>query len=286
LLSGTATAFVKLRRFRPQVVFSTGGYASFPASLAAWVQRRPLVVYLPDVSPGWAVKAEMRLATRLATSTEAALAKLPAKKTVVTGYPVRPEFVHIEREAARRKLGFDSEQPVIVIAGASQGASAINNAVFEDLDALCSQATVVHVTGAADLQEAEKRREGLPDDLRQRYQPAAYREDLPVLMVAADLGVFRAGASVLGEVPAACLPSILVPGTFAGGHQRDNAVWLQEAGAAEVLEERDLDRLASLALELLCDRGRLAAMRAKAGAVARPDAAERIADLILEVAKR
>ena len=89
LSSGLATALRRLRSFRPDAVFSTGGYASFPASLAARILRKPLVVFLPDVSPGWAVRAEQRLATRMATTTDAALKYLPAAKTVVTGYPVR-----------------------------------------------------------------------------------------------------------------------------------------------------------------------------------------------------
>ena len=286
LAFGTLTAFAKFLRFRPQVVLSTGGYASFPCSLAAWAQRRPLVVYLPDVSPGWAVRAEMRIATRLATTTEAALSKLPARKTTVTGYPVRPEFFETSRSKARQALDVLDETPIVLVAGASQGASAINQAVFGGLQELCKRSVLIHVTGADDLDAANRLRDALPETVRENYRPAAYRDDLPTVMVAADLAVLRAGASTLGEVPAAGLPSVLVPGTFAGGHQRDNAQWLADRRAATILAERNLAELVDVVSTLLSDPEKLSAMRESARQAAKPDAAADVAALVTEVAKR
>lgn len=286
LLSGVVTALRSFRRFKPDAVFSTGGYGSFPGSVAARLLRRPLVVYLPDVHPGWAVKAERMLATRMTTTTEAALEFLPPKKTTVTGYPVRETFFTLSREAAREQLGLALDASVLLIAGASQGARAINAAVGDALPVLCDQAIVFHVTGEAGLAEASARREVLDPAIRDRYHPAAFRADLPALMVAADLGVFRAGASVLGELPAAALPSILIPGTFAGGHQRDNARWLAENGAAVVLEESGIATFGTTAVEMLRDRPRLDSMRASARALARPDAAAAIAAVLMEVARK
>jgi UDP-N-acetylglucosamine--N-acetylmuramyl-(pentapeptide) pyrophosphoryl-undecaprenol N-acetylglucosamine transferase len=217
----------------------------------------------------------------MATTTDAALRSLPARKTTVTGYPVRSAFFAVDRAAARRQLEVTPDERLVLIAGASQGARAINRAVFEQAAALSASATVVHITGAADIDEAKELASGLPN-----YVPHAFREDLPVIMRAADLAVMRAGASVLGELPAAALPAILVPGTFAGGHQRDNARWLAEAGAAAILEEDDLSRLAGTVAELLCDPARLAAMREAAAALARPGAAAAIAAIIAEVASQ
>jgi UDP-N-acetylglucosamine--N-acetylmuramyl-(pentapeptide) pyrophosphoryl-undecaprenol N-acetylglucosamine transferase len=284
--SGTLTAFRKLRRYRPDAVFSTGGYGSFPCSVAARLLGKPLVVFLPDVAPGWAVKAEKKLATRMATTTEAALAFLPQKKTVVTGYPVRRAFFEQTRQEARRALGISEAEKVVVIAGATQGARAINTAVFGELRTILANAMVFHVTGPADFAEATGHQEALGTDLADRYRVAPFRDDLPAVMLAADLGVMRAGASTLGEIPAAGLPAILVPGTYAGGHQRQNAQWLVDGGAAEILEEAELDKLSTRILALLGDEAKLARMRSSAQAMAKPGAAGAIAKLVIEVASQ
>ncbi len=286
LLSGTFAAIRKLRAFKPDAVFSTGGYGSFPASVAAKVLRRPLVVYLPDVAPGWAVRAEKLLATKMTTTTAAALDHLPRKKTVVTGYPVRETFFSLDRAVARTSLGLSTDELAVVIAGASQGARAINAAVFETLPRLLQLATVYHITGEAGFEMASAEKSKLSTALSARYHPAAFRPDLPDLMVACDVGVFRAGASVLGEVPAAKLPSVLIPGTFAGGHQRNNAGWLADGGAAIVLEEANISELGSALASLLADLPRLATMRAAAAKLARPDAAAAIAAVVKEVARK
>ncbi len=283
---GTLVAARRLRAFGPDAVFSTGGYASFPCSVGARLVRRPLVVFLPDVTPGWAVRAETRLATRMATTTGAALAHLPAAKTRVTGYPVRRAFFEQTRQDARASLGIATDERVVVVAGATQGARAINRAILAALPSISAAARVYHVTGGAGLEEARAARARLPAAAQEKCFVAPFREDLPTIMVAADLGVFRAGASVLGELPAAALPAILVPGLYAGGHQRDNARWLVEAGAAEVIEEEALASLGDRILRLLADRDRLERMSRAARALARPDAADAIADLIVEVARR
>jgi UDP-N-acetylglucosamine--N-acetylmuramyl-(pentapeptide) pyrophosphoryl-undecaprenol N-acetylglucosamine transferase len=287
LSGGTLTAIRRIRAFRPDAVFSTGGYASFPGSVAARVLRRPLVVYLPDVSPGWAVRAEMRLATRMATTADAALEFLPRAKTVVTGYPVRGSFFSQTKAEARAALGIGPGARVLLVAGASLGSVTLNGAVFSCLDEWLRQGIVVlHVTGREGLAVAENVRAGLPAGLRSSYVPAAFRDDLPTAMVAADLAVMRAGASVLGELPAAALPAVLVPGLWAGAHQRDNARWLADNRAAVVLEEADLAQLGELVSGLLRDRVRLDQMTGSVRALARPEAADSIADLIAEVAGR
>ncbi len=286
ILQGAVVATRRLKAFDPDVVFSTGGYGSFPCSVGARLLRRPLVVYLPDVSPGWAVKAETILATQMATTTEAALAHLPRSKTVVTGYPVRASFFDQTRDQARAQLGLSCDERVVVVAGATQGARALNQAVFGALPALAREATVFHVTGEADYAAAIRLHDSLDRSLGDRYRAAPFRDDLPAVMLAADLAVMRAGASTLGELPAASLPAILVPGKYAGGHQRDNAGWLARAGAAIVIEEDDLAGLSPSILKLLGDPQRLAGMRAAAQGLARPGAAAAIAELISRVALR
>ncbi|WP_322817818.1 UDP-N-acetylglucosamine--N-acetylmuramyl-(pentapeptide) pyrophosphoryl-undecaprenol N-acetylglucosamine transferase [Tepidiforma sp.] len=285
LARGTLLALHRLHHHRPNAVFSTGGYGSFPVSLAAWLLRRPLVVFLPDVAPGLAVRVEKRLATQLATSTPAALAHLPPAKTTVTGYPVRPEFFTHDRATARKAIGLPPSSTLIVIAGASQGSRALNQAVLQALHPLLTRTSIIHITGPAGLQAAQQARATLPPTLAERYHPAPFRTDLPTIMLAADLGIFRAGASILGELPAAGLPAILVPGTFAGAHQRDNARWLADQNAAILLEETQLHTLPDIVAQLLDNPAKLQAMRTAAHTLARPTAAAEIARLIIEVAK-
>lgn len=235
--------------------------------------------------PGWAVKAERMLATKMTTTTEAALEFLPAKKTVVTGYPVRASFFTTDRAAARSALGVAPGDHLVVIAGASQGAARINSAAFTGLETLLGSAVVYHVTGAAGLPEAETLKSALPAELTGRYNPAAFRADLPELMVAADVGVFRAGASVLGEVPAAALPSVLVPGRSRAGTSATTRAGSRRTGPRRRWRKRPRDLTLTLT-GLLGDPERLAGMRESAKKLARPDAADAIAAVVLEVARK
>ena len=273
-----------LRSFQPDVVFATGGYASVPAGLAARLLRKPLVVYLPDVTPGWAVRMLSRLATRMATTSERALAHLPARKTRVVGYPVRDEFWTIERASARGRLGLRPDGKVLLVTGASLGAHAINTAILAALPRLLEHAEVVHMTGAADEGRAQRLRRGLSEEQQARYHVHPYFEDMPAAMHSADLVVSRAGASVLGELPAAGAPSVLVPGEYEGWSQMPNAEFLQERGAAVMLRNADLDRLGDVVVSLLEDDLRLRRMADAARTLARPDAARDIARMLIEEA--
>jgi UDP-N-acetylglucosamine--N-acetylmuramyl-(pentapeptide) pyrophosphoryl-undecaprenol N-acetylglucosamine transferase len=286
MAAGVAQARAVLKEFMPQVVLSTGGYASFPMAVAARSRGVPLAVYLPDLYPGWAVRAIARLAQRVAVSAIESLRRLPDAKSVVTGYPVREEFWQTTRAEARVRLGLDPEEKVVFITGASSGAHSINKAIASDLPGLLQLCEVVHLCGHADEPWLEDIRGALPDDLRHRYHLFAYlHDDVPWAMAAADLAVCRSGASVLGELPAVGLPAVLVPYPYAGGHQRLNARYLERNGAAVVLDDGDLDGMLPLVGALLHDEKRLRSMRDASRRLARPDAAARIARILLELAK-
>jgi UDP-N-acetylglucosamine--N-acetylmuramyl-(pentapeptide) pyrophosphoryl-undecaprenol N-acetylglucosamine transferase len=285
LVAGTAQAWRLLGRFRPDAVFATGGYASVPVGLAARLRRRPLLVYLPDVRAGWAVRLLSRLATRIATTADRALAELPDGKAEAVGYPVRAAFWSTDRTAARRRLGLPEGELVLLVSGASQGARSLNVAVAEQLDGLLRLCHVLHLTGRADERELLARREALPDAQRARYYVFGYLEEMADAMAAADLAVMRAGASVLGELPAAGLPAVLVPGVYEAGHdQRPNARYLEEHGAAVVLENDQLARLTEVVRALFSDDARRHSMAEAARRLARPDAAQRIAGMLRELA--
>lgn len=275
-----------MSEFRPSVVFSTGGYASFPVALAARSRGVPLAVYLPDLSPGWAVRAIARLAQRVCATAIESLRSLPSGKTVVTGYPVREEFWNVDRATSRERLGLSPEEKVLFVTGASSGAHSINQAVASELTGLLRLCEVIHLSGKADEEWLLEIRDGLPDELRSRYHLHGYmHEELPMAMAAADLAVTRAGASTLGELPATALPAIVVPGTFAGAHQRPNAKYLEKAGAAVVLENDDLGQLLPLVGELITDDQRLRSMREASRRLARPNAASRIAQILFDLAR-
>ncbi|MHB8576351.1 MAG: UDP-N-acetylglucosamine--N-acetylmuramyl-(pentapeptide) pyrophosphoryl-undecaprenol N-acetylglucosamine transferase [Dehalococcoidia bacterium] len=282
LAAGVWQSWRGIGRFRPAAVLATGGYASVPVSLAAWLRRVPLVLYLPDVYPGWAARLIARLATRVTTTTDGALHYLPRRKAVVTGYPVRAAFFVAERNASRMAAGAGPDVPLLLVTGATQGAHTINEAVFRALPSLLGSCAVLHQTGAADFAAAQSVCAGLAEVFRERYRPVAYLDDMPQAMAAADLVVMRSGASALAEPPAAGAPAVLVPGAFSD--QRHNALFMQERGAALLLEEPRLRDLAGVVLGLLNDRPRLRRMAANAAALARPDAADAIADVLLGVA--
>lgn len=275
---GVSEARRVMREFAPDAVLVTGGYVSVPAAVAAWLTRRPVVVCLPDMEPGLAVRLLSRLAVRVTVSFPEVARTLPRSKVAVTGYPVRPALVHGERVGARRRLGVGSSEPMLVILGGSSGARNINDAVLACLPELLALGPVFHLTGSRDHERVQAAAAGLDTCARKQYRIYSYVEDeLPDLLWAADLVIARAGAATLGEFPAVGVPSILVPGSFAGGHQSQNATYLKDRGAALVINDAELrEQLLPAVRELLQDPARLAAMSMAARRLARPMACQAI----------
>ena len=271
-----------LDRDAPQAVFATGGYAAAPVGRAARNRGIPLLLFLPDVRPGWAVRALQRQATKVACSVDGSLKYLPAEKATVTGYPVRRQFAEAEREEGARRFGLDPSVTTLLVTGGSQGAHRINVAIAEALEALLDQAQVIHIAGRDEEAWLAHEREQLSYWRQQRYQLRAYTEEMAWAMAASDLAVTRAGASILGELPAAGLPAIVIPGDFSDQHA--NATFLAAEGAAVVVGGDDLDRLEGAITRLLGDDEQRAAMREAMARIARPHAARELADTLLELA--
>jgi UDP-N-acetylglucosamine--N-acetylmuramyl-(pentapeptide) pyrophosphoryl-undecaprenol N-acetylglucosamine transferase len=269
-------------------LFATGGYASVPVALAAWALRAPILVYLPDIEPGLAVRAIGRLATRVAVTVEDSRAYFPAHKAVVTGYPVRAEFHGLDRAEARASLGLSADEPVLLVLGGSRGARSINRALSGVLEQALELTQVVHVSGELDWPWVAERWEALPAALQARYHAFPYLHgEMGSALAAADLALCRAGASTLGELPFFGLPAILVPYPYAWRYQRVNADWLTERGAAVRLDdERLFEELLPVLRRLFDDRVRLGDMVQRMQALARPGAAARLAVELLALAKR
>jgi UDP-N-acetylglucosamine--N-acetylmuramyl-(pentapeptide) pyrophosphoryl-undecaprenol N-acetylglucosamine transferase len=269
-----------LDRDRPDAVFATGGYASAPVGRPAKQRRIPLVVFLPDVRPGWAVRFLQRYASTVACAVEPSLEYVGAKG-IVTGYPVRAEFTRASREQGQRSFDLDPALPTLLVMGGSLGAHTINLVIHDILETLLDEAQVVHITGPDEEHWLVRARDALPTaELRSRYHPLAYTNEIALAMAASDLAVVRAGASTLGELPVSGLPAIVIPGTFSDQHH--NAAYLEERGAAVTVTSDALDDLGSIVLDLLRDEPRRREMAEAMRTLARPDATQRIAALLRE----
>jgi UDP-N-acetylglucosamine--N-acetylmuramyl-(pentapeptide) pyrophosphoryl-undecaprenol N-acetylglucosamine transferase len=283
LLRGQRSARREMRRDRPDALFATGGYASAPIGRAARASRVPLLLFLPDVKPGWAVRYMQRQATTIACSVDASLRYLPAKKTVVTGYPVRRQFATATREDGARHFGLDGSVRTVLITGGSQGAHYINRAIASGLRLLLDRAQVLHICGPAEQSWLAHERDQLPQWQRDRYRLLPYTDEMGLAMAVSDLAITRAGASTLGELPSATLPAVLIPGGFSDQH--DNAELLVEHGAAVVVPADEIEGLIDTVVGLLIDEARLAAMAEAMRALDRPDAADRLAALLREMGR-
>lgn len=281
-----------LSRFRPQVLLFTGGYLAVPMAAAARLTRGVrCLLYVPDVEPGLALKVLARFADRIAVTTMESRAFLPrGAQLVETGYPLRPDLRLPERGKARRVLDLANDLPVVLVTGGSRGARSINQAVTASLPQLLPQAQIMHITGQLDWEEsqASARRsvESLPAHLVRRYHAYPYlHEQMGMALAAADLVVSRAGASSLGEYPHFGLPAILVPYPYAWRYQQVNARFLEARGAALLLQDADLgSQLLPELSRLLADSQRLQVMRAAMRSLARPEAGEQIAGMLVSLA--
>ena len=280
LLRGCASAVRILRDYRPDVLLATGGYASTPAAVAARIVGCPVLVYLPDIQPGLAVKFLSRLANKVAVSFEEAGQYFEPAKVVMTGYPVRPALFGRDRVSARQRLGLDASRKTLLVLGGSRGAHSINAAVAEALELLLGVAQVIHMTGDNDYAAAMDAKSRLAAELSCGYHVFAYlHEEMVPALLSADLAVARAGAATMGEFAAAALPSILVPYPHSGQHQEANAMFMQSQGAARRIADAEMSgtSLAASVSELLRDEAVLRQMSEKASGLARRYAARDIA---------
>jgi UDP-N-acetylglucosamine--N-acetylmuramyl-(pentapeptide) pyrophosphoryl-undecaprenol N-acetylglucosamine transferase len=278
-----------MARSRPDVVLVTGGYVCVPVALAARLRAVPVVVFLPDVVPGRAVRLIAALSSRVATSSERSFRFLPAGKAVETGYPVRAAVRAADRLSARRRFGIGADSPLLLVFGGSRGARRINEALLATAPRLLEQMAIIHVAGRLDFDAVARASGAFAPALAERYRvfPFLDAEDMSLALAAADLAVSRAGAAVMGEYPARGLPAILVPLAIAAGHQSANAAVLVEAGAATVIDDADLtgSALAGSVTALLRDPARLAAMSAASRRIDKPEAARSIWRIMVESAR-
>jgi UDP-N-acetylglucosamine--N-acetylmuramyl-(pentapeptide) pyrophosphoryl-undecaprenol N-acetylglucosamine transferase len=292
---GVAQARRIVAAFRPDVVLATGGYVAVPVGLAAAMCHRPLVVHEPTVRLGLANRTLAARATRVAVSSASTLPLLPvlARTTaVVTGNPVRPELLHGNAAKAIEMLrmhGYDLHRPTVYVGGGGRGSQQIDGLVHEILAWLLERANVIHQCGPGNLAGLRQQTASLPADLAARYVLTdSVGAGLPDVLALADVVISRSGAGTVAELTALGKASVLIPlATAAGNEQVHNASYLHDVGAAVALLGDVTPRHLRDALEpLLADRGTRAAMAEESRSVGRPDAADRLVDVLLSVGDR
>lgn len=285
LVRGLGEALMLVGQHRPDAVFVTGGWASLPVALAAWLRRVPVYGYVPDIEPGLTLRVVSRFARKIAATVADSAEYFRPGQVVVTGYPLRPDMLTATRAAAIDYFGLDPDHKTLLITGGSSGARTINNAVLAILpDLLADEGLqILHLTGKLDWPTVEAARAELPPATQARYHAYDYLHDAMGLALAgADLVVSRAGASTLGELPQFGLPAVLVPYPFAWRYQKVNADYLVSRGAAIRLDdERMVEALYPTIRSLFDEPERLAALAEQARALAQPEGALNIARLIM-----
>jgi len=269
-----------VRAFQPDVVLGTGGYVSAPLVLSAAAFRVPVVLQEQNALPGRTTRLLSHVARVVATAYPESARYLHAT-SVVTGTPVRKEFW-------QRRTDFPTHPGRLLILGGSQGAHRINEAVAAALPELVGRLglDVWHQTGQRDFNQMETLQVNLGPP-GSRYHPFAFDEDLGPRVHNADLVLSRAGAGAISEVSAVGIPMLLVPGPFAGGHQRLNVEPYEAAGAAVTIPDAECDgpRLVREVSEIVHDPVRYSKMVGAMGSLGRPHAAEQVAALITRITR-
>jgi UDP-N-acetylglucosamine--N-acetylmuramyl-(pentapeptide) pyrophosphoryl-undecaprenol N-acetylglucosamine transferase len=268
-----------LRKFKPQVVVGVGGYASGPGMLAAILLRVPTLAFEPNAVPGLANRLVGRWVSAAAVNFDQTRSYF--RNARVTGIPVRAEFFAIVPKLTGNLR--------LLVFGGSQGARILNEAMPKIAGRLLKRFGDLEIMHQAGARYAEATAEAYEQaGVEERVRVQAYLDDMPTEFTAADLILCRSGASTMAELGAAGKPSLLVPFALAADdHQRKNAEVFRDAGAAQMLIETELaepERLLDELTALLTDPGELRAMGERARTLARPDAAQEIAAMVVGLA--
>ncbi|CAN7495598.1 UDP-N-acetylglucosamine--N-acetylmuramyl-(pentapeptide) pyrophosphoryl-undecaprenol N-acetylglucosamine transferase [Mycolicibacterium frederiksbergense] len=268
------------------VVIGFGGYVSVPAYLAARPglrrSRVPVVIHEANASAGWANRLGARSAQRvLAATPDPGLGDVE-----VVGVPVRASITSLDRAAlraqARATFGFAEDARVLLVFGGSQGAQSINRAVSGAAGALAAKGiSVLHAHGPKNTLD-------LPEPSGPPYVAVGYLDRMDLAYAAADLAICRSGAMTVAEVSAIGLPAIYVPLPIGNGEQRLNALPVVDAGGGLLIDDADLSPslIADTAASVLADTDRLRQMTAAAALAGHRDAARRVAEVALQVARQ
>lgn len=291
ILIGFLQSVFKLVLWRPDVIFAKGGYVCLPVGFAARMLSIPVVLHDSDAHPGLTNRVLSKWASRIATGAPLEYYSYPKNISEYVGIPISPDF-HIfsrsEKLEAKRQWGIEESSKVIVITGGGLGAKRVNNAVIEVLPDLLKLGTVVLISGADQYEELKS----LTPINDSRFQLHAFvSTGMAQLLGASDIVLTRAGATTILELAALAKPTILVPnGRLTGGHQLKNAQVYAQANAVGLIDESEMiDDPAVIVSEirrLLNNEQEMSKLSKNINKFARPDAAKRMAELVIEGAKK
>ncbi len=237
VLLGVAQSYRLLRRIKPDMVFSKGGFVSVPVILGSRLNRIPVIIHESDMTPGLANRISIPFATKVCVTFPETLEHLPKHKAEYTGSPIRADIVEGQASRGRERCGFHTQLPVLMVMGGSLGSQAINRRIRESLDVLLKRFQVVHICGKGNIEELHKATRG--------YQQFEYiNEGLPDILAMADLVVSRAGSNSIFEFLALKKPMLLIPLTLQAsrGDQILNAQSFEKMGYCRVLYEEDISQ--------------------------------------------
>lgn len=235
VLKGYGEASHLIKKLKPDIVFSKGGFVTVPVVLAAKRRKVPVIIHESDITPGLANKLSIPAATKVCCNFPETLAHLPADKAVLSGSPIRKELFSGSKEEGLRICGFDDSKPVLMAMGGSLGAVAINNALRNNLDALLEQFQIIHLCGKGNYDHSLEDKKG--------YKQFEYaKKELTHLFAVTDLIISRAGANAICELLALKKPNILIPlpATQSRGDQLLNAASFEKSGYSYVLQEEEM----------------------------------------------
>ena len=292
-IRGLDKAHTIIKKFKPNVVVGTGGYVCGPMLLEASILGVPTLIQEQNVIAGVTNKILSKFVTQISVGSEEALKNFPPEKTIYTGNPIRSEVMQATREEGIKAFGFNPNKPVILISGGSRGAKSINQAMIGVLEKYKDDHSIqfLHVTGKDDFDDVMKNLKEAGVDLQTsehiRVEPYLY--NMPVAMAMTSLAIFRAGATGIAELTARGIPAILIPYPYAAAnHQEHNAQVLVDAGAARMILNKDLTSESLLAVlsDLLKDPTTIKKMAEASKKLGRPNAAENIATMILDLGRK
>ena len=293
VVTSTGEAKRIIREFRPDAAVGTGGYVCYPVLRAAHELGIPTAVHESNAVPGLTTKMLEGSMDAIMVGFEESRANYKhPERVVVTGTPVRAEFLNADKLAARRELGLPEDRPLVASVWGSLGAGHMNEIMTDFIVRACANPFfgVIHSAGKAGYEKmAAKLEEEKPGYAEHGMDVRAYIYDMPTVMAAADLVLCRAGASTLAELTAMGKPAVLVPSpNVTNNHQEKNARVLEAAGGAKVLLESEFtaDSLLGLVSELLHHPEQLEDMSGKMRSLGVPDATGRIAGMILGLAEK